>query len=219
VVCFEKLSGMKINFDKSDMIPINMEENVAQQFAKFLCCKVGSFPSRYLGVLLHFEKLEREDLQQVVDKVINMTPGWSGKLMSYNARLTLLKACLASIHIYLMSMIKFPKWALEAINSQMSNFFRDDHDNKHKYHLSNWQSLCQKKEHGGMGVPDLRDISTCLLASWIQRYNDSTSKLWREIIDNKYNTNSPNVFCCRERNSSPFLEGCHVSSQSRQNGL
>jgi hypothetical protein len=43
--------------------------------------------------------------------------------MSYSAKLTLLKACLASIPIYLMSVIRFPKWAIKVINSHMSNFF------------------------------------------------------------------------------------------------
>jgi hypothetical protein len=58
-----------------------------------------------------------------------------------------------------------------------------------------------------MGILDLRDMNMCVLASWIQRYHDSKSKLWREIIDNKYNTNSPNVFYCRDINSSPFWKG------------
>jgi hypothetical protein len=35
--------------------------------------------------------------------------------------------------------------------------------------LSNWYSLVQKKEYGGLGVLDLRDLNLCLLASWIQR--------------------------------------------------
>jgi hypothetical protein len=43
--------------------------------------------------------------------------------MSYGARLTLLKACLASIPVYLMSIIKFPKCAIEAINSKMARLF------------------------------------------------------------------------------------------------
>jgi hypothetical protein len=46
--------------------------------------------------------------------------------MSYSAKLTLLKACLASIPIYLMSVIRFPKWAIKVINSHMSNFFWDN---------------------------------------------------------------------------------------------
>jgi hypothetical protein len=35
----------------------------------------------------------------------------------------LLKACLTNIPIYLMSLIRFPKWAIEIINSHMAKFF------------------------------------------------------------------------------------------------
>jgi hypothetical protein len=62
-------------------------------------------------------------MQPIVDKVINRIPGWKGRLLSSGARLTLLKACLAIIPIYLMLVIKFLTWAIEAINSQMANFF------------------------------------------------------------------------------------------------
>jgi hypothetical protein len=68
-----------------------------------------SFPFKYLGVPLHYEKLRREDIQYIVDKIIKRIAGWKGRLMSYGARLLLLKACLASIPIYLMFVIKFPK--------------------------------------------------------------------------------------------------------------
>jgi hypothetical protein len=86
---------------------------------------VGAFPFRYLGVPSHHDNLKSEDIQPIVDKIINKIPGWQGKLLSHAARLALLKACLASIPIYLMSVIKFPKWAIEAINSQMGKFFLD----------------------------------------------------------------------------------------------
>jgi hypothetical protein len=117
MVYFEQLSGMKINYNKSGMVPVNLEEEETLQYSRIFCCKVGSFPFKYLGVPLHYEKLRREDIQLIVDKLINRIPGWKGRLLSYGARLVLLRACLASIPIYLMSLIKFPKWATEAINS------------------------------------------------------------------------------------------------------
>jgi hypothetical protein len=58
-----------------------------------------------------------------------------------------------------------------------------------------------------LGIPDLRELNMCLLASWIQRYYDSEFKLWREIIDCKYSI-EPNVLCCVNRNASPFRKGC-----------
>lgn len=36
-----------------------------------------------------------------------------------------------------MSVIKFPKWSIKAINCQMSHFFWDNMSDKHKYHLAN----------------------------------------------------------------------------------
>jgi hypothetical protein len=92
-------------------------------FAKKICCKLGSFPFKYLGVPLHHENLNREDIQHVINKIITRIPGWKGRLLSYSARLTLLKTYLASIPIYFMPAIKFLKWAISIINSHMSKFF------------------------------------------------------------------------------------------------
>jgi hypothetical protein len=62
MVCFEQISGMKINYNKSDMVPMNLGEEETQQYSRIFCCKVGSFPFKYLGVPLHYEKLRREDI-------------------------------------------------------------------------------------------------------------------------------------------------------------
>jgi hypothetical protein len=78
------------------------------------------FPFKYLEVPLHYDKLRKEDTQPLVDKIIIRVARWKGRLLSYGARLALLRACLAIIPIYLMSVIKFPKWAIEAINSHMA---------------------------------------------------------------------------------------------------
>jgi hypothetical protein len=106
-----------------------------------------------------------------------------------------------------MSVIKFPKWAIEAINSHMANFFSDNTRDKHRYHLSNRYSLAYRKELGGLGIPDFRDLNLCLLASWVQRYYHAERKMWKGIIERKYNPNSSNLLCCDDRGSSPFWKG------------
>lgn len=44
------------------------------------------------------------------------------------------------------------------------------------------------KEFGGLGIPNLRDLNVFLLASWIKRYNINKNKLWGQLIDHKYDT-------------------------------
>jgi hypothetical protein len=141
LACFEQMSGMRINFHKCDLVPINMEQEEAQTFAQTLSCRLGSFPMKYLGAPLHYKKLRREDLQPVVDKVIKKAGGWRGKLLSYKAKIVLIKSCLASIPNYLLSLIKFPKWAIRMINSQIAHCFWDDYEGHHKYHLVNFGML------------------------------------------------------------------------------
>src|SRR6185437_2666907 len=97
-----------------------------------------------------------------------------------------------------MSTIKFPKWAIDAINSQMANFFWNDQEDRHKYHLANMQLIAQKKEFGGLGIPDLRNLNLCHLAAWVSRYHLNENTLWTNMTDFKYETDKPNIFCCPE---------------------
>lgn len=78
----------------------------------------------------------------------------------------MLSTCIASIPAYLMSMIKFPKWAINAITSKMSHFFWDNLGDAHKYHLANWGLVSRKKFFGSTGIPDLRDLT---LPCWLPK--------------------------------------------------
>jgi hypothetical protein len=78
------------------------------------------------------------------------------------------------------------KVAVKFLNSQMANCLWNDSEGNNKYHLANWESVAMCKEFGGLGIPNLRDLNTCLLTSWLKRYNNDKNKLWKELIDFKY---------------------------------
>jgi hypothetical protein len=118
---FEKVSGMKISFNKSKFVPMNLDEEQVYEVAHVLCCPVGTLPFKYLGIPIHFEKLKRDDLQPIIDKLIRRIAGWRGRLLAYNSRLELIRSCLASIPVYLLSFVKFLKWAIRLLESQMAH--------------------------------------------------------------------------------------------------
>jgi hypothetical protein len=109
LTCFENISGMRINYHKSDLMTMNMPGSTPREFAQVFSCNLRSFPFKYLGVPLHFAKLRKEDLQPIIDQIIKKISGWRGKLVSYEGKLILIRACLASIPTYLMFVLKFPK--------------------------------------------------------------------------------------------------------------
>jgi hypothetical protein len=62
-----------------------------------------------------------------------------------------------------------------------------------------------EKDFGGLDIPDL--VNLCMLSSWISRYHLSDNVLCKQIIDEKYVRNRPNLFRCSNTKTSPFWKG------------
>ena len=49
LLCFQQMSGLKINFDKSDVMVMGYSPSESMAIANRLNCRLGSFPTSYLG--------------------------------------------------------------------------------------------------------------------------------------------------------------------------
>jgi hypothetical protein len=56
-------------------------------------------------------------------------------------------------------------------------------------------------------VPNLTNVNLCLLGSLLKRYSKDYGKLWKTIVDAKYNTQDMNIFCSRIVGVSHFWKG------------
>jgi hypothetical protein len=72
LTCFEQVLGMRINFGKSELIPINMDLDEAKGFVDMFNCAVGTFLIKYLGIPLHYDKLRRENIEPLIDKILKI---------------------------------------------------------------------------------------------------------------------------------------------------
>ena len=78
-LCFELMSGLKINFAKSEFIVTGVSKPEALWVSRFLNYSLGSFPLKYLGHLISHEKLFARDFAPAVAKVGNRVMPWRGK--------------------------------------------------------------------------------------------------------------------------------------------
>jgi hypothetical protein len=198
---------MRINYHTSELIPINVDIEECSPFLDIFGCVMGSFPIKYFGIHLHYDKLRREDIQPLIDALLGRMTGWRGKLLSSAAKRELIRSILSSIPIYMLRFFKFPKWALKLINTQLANCLWNDEEGNNKIHLANWPSVSMRKVFGGLGIPNLKDLNVCLLGSWFKRYIQGEGTLWRKVIDSKYNTRNPNILCCHDTHPSTFWKG------------
>jgi hypothetical protein len=79
LMLFDQVSEMRTNFHKSEVIPLNLEDEVIHEISHILACAVGSLLFKYLEVHLHFDMLKREDLWPILDKLIKRVVGWRGQ--------------------------------------------------------------------------------------------------------------------------------------------
>jgi hypothetical protein len=45
---------MRINYDKSELIPLSIDEDELKTYVNIIGCDVGKFPIKYLGIPLHY---------------------------------------------------------------------------------------------------------------------------------------------------------------------
>jgi hypothetical protein len=62
LIGFEDLSGLKVNFTKSELVPLNyLSQQESTLYANIMGCKISSFPIQYFGFPLQWKKLNNKD--------------------------------------------------------------------------------------------------------------------------------------------------------------
>lgn len=117
ILClFEQVSGLKINFHKSDLYCLSSAQELGCSLEEIFTCKLGDFPFRYLGVPLRFKRLANSDWKQVEERVEGRLASWQGKMLSRGGRLMLINACMSSIPNYMMSLLEIPKGFIKKLD-------------------------------------------------------------------------------------------------------
>ena len=136
---YELMSGLKINFTKSEVIMINGDSNLESQYADLFDCQIGHFPIKYLGVPVSTCRLHVKDWTMLEERNEKKLAIWKGKSLSIAVRTTLIDSSLSSSFIYHMSLYLLPKSTTDLLDKQRRTFF--------------WQGGGQKKKisSGQMG--------------------------------------------------------------------
>lgn len=122
---FERLTSLKINFNKSEVLMINDESNWGQTYAEIFNCQVGVFPIKYLGVpvIPSPSRLKVIDWLPLIEKSNKRLDVWKGGNLSIAGRSTLISASLNNSPIYHMSVYLLPKTIVKQMDKIRRTFF------------------------------------------------------------------------------------------------
>ena len=97
---YELMAGLKINFLKSEIMTINVEENWAAIYAEIFNCQMGTFPIKYLGVPVSLSRLHVADWLPLIEKTNKKLDVWKGGSISIAGRKTLIDSSLSNAPLY-----------------------------------------------------------------------------------------------------------------------
>ncbi|RVW40956.1 putative ribonuclease H protein [Vitis vinifera] len=145
------ISGLNINLNKSEILPVGRVENV-EVLASALGCKVGSLPSTYLGLPLgapHKSVVVWDGVEERMRKRLAL---WKRQFISKGGRITLIRSTLASMPIYLMSLMCIPRVVRLRLEKIQRDFLWGGGALEKRPHLVKWDVVRSHKMKGGLGI-------------------------------------------------------------------
>ncbi|XP_020253929.1 uncharacterized protein LOC109830994 [Asparagus officinalis] len=139
---------MEANTSKCSVYFGGIDESLKNHICSYLGFSEGSLPMKYLGLPLNAKRLSYLDCSTLIDKISNKFQSWQHqRQLSYAGRLQLIKSTILGIQTYWISNYILPFKAQEKIDKLCSDFLWG-----HKIHLISWNTICQSKKNGGLGL-------------------------------------------------------------------
>ncbi|GAU26327.1 hypothetical protein TSUD_56250 [Trifolium subterraneum] len=186
LLLFESVSGLKVNFHKSMLFGINVNDSWLHEAVVVMRCNYGRLPFLYLGLPIGGDSRKLRFWDPVVSRIRKRLSGWKCKNLSFGGRLILLKFVMSSVPVYFLSFFKAPSGIISSLESMFSHFFWGGCEENRKTSWIKWDSICLNKANGGLGVRRLKEFNFSLLGKWVWRCLEEKDSLWCKVLQAKY---------------------------------
>ncbi|KAE8787554.1 ABC transporter G family member 37 [Hordeum vulgare] len=178
LLCFQQMSGLKINFDKSEVMVMGYSTSETRCIVDRLNCQLGTFPTSYLGIPISPPRLSVADLRPVVLKLQHRIEPWHGRWLSKAAQTILINSSLSSLLMFLMSFYSLHETLHKEIGSVQARFFWAGDGDRRKYHMVRWPEICQPWDQGGLEIMSSERMNIALLSRWLWWIANGKGGLW-----------------------------------------
>ena len=114
---FAEMSSLKVNFNKTLLVGINIGDSWLSEAASILNCKVAKIPFLYLGLSIGGDPRRLAFWEPMLSTIKSKLSGWQSHFLSFGGRLVLLKSFLTSLPVYALSFFKAPSGIISSNES------------------------------------------------------------------------------------------------------
>jgi hypothetical protein len=186
---FASATGLRVNYNKTVMLPINISQEKLQSLANTFLCQTGSMPFTYLGLPLGSTKPKIIDFLPLVKKVERRLVS-TACFLSQAGRLEMVNSILSSSLVYHCCSLKLHKGVVKQIDKYRKHcLWRGSDLNAKNPCKAAWSSVCLPKAEGGLGVINISVHNDALLLKFLSKFYNKADIPWVNLVWNNYYQN------------------------------
>ena len=186
---FSQSTGLRVNYGKSCLVPLNMTNEKAQMLAGVFGCKIQSLPFTYLGLPMGTTKPRVEHYAPLMNRTERRLTATSN-FLTHAGRLQLVNSVLSSLPMYAMCSLQVPAAVLEYIDRARRHcLWRGSDTNAKMKPLVAWKKCCKPKKKGGLGIINLKSQNSALLLKHLDKFYNQKDVPWVKLVWSSYYSN------------------------------
>lgn len=175
------MSGLRINFRKSNIFGFNLTEFAMLLYSTFLSCGVGAIPFKFLCVMVGDSPRKTVIWKDVVRSIRSRLQSQSGRFLSVGG-VVLINYVMNAIPMYTLSFHRAPRKVIKEIKSIQRKFLQKGVEGERGVNWFSWDNLCRENEDGGLGVRDIETMNVSLLMKWKCRILTEDNTVQKNIL-------------------------------------
>jgi len=183
---FSQSTGLRVNYQKSCLVPLNLSQEKASSLARVFGCQLGSLPFTYLGLPLGTTKPRINDFAPLMNQMERRLTA-TATFLGLAGKVELTKSVFSALPTYTMCTLKIPLGAVENMDrARRDCLWRGTNVNDRKKPLVAWKKVHRPKAKGGLGVINLRSQNTALLLKHLDKFYNKRDIPWVKLIWSTY---------------------------------
>ncbi|KAL9691162.1 hypothetical protein QQ045_011581 [Rhodiola kirilowii] len=205
---YERLSGQKINIEKSEMVcSRNTEDGLKESIINLLGIKVVEKHSKYLGLPIVIGLNKREVFKFLKERMQRKILDWKYKLLSFAGKEKLVKSVLKAMPTYAMQCFRLSKKLCNTFFSMEASFLWGKGGNSKPIHWVSRKIVMKNKLEGGLGLKIFEWFNVAMLMKQVCRSINNPNLLVTRILKAKYFKSSHLLEACLGQRPSHAWRG------------